>query len=467
MSRRTFQRPSRRLLLSALLGVAGIVVVNAAALLIFLPDAGADIRNAYDHFAKGNGSGFVRRTWFDDNGGRHKYVVFVPDQFKADDTPPLLVFLHGYSVNGDDGIQHIQECLGPAIWEARSSFPFVVLFPQCPAGSTWNANDVAGKLTMELLRKTQREYNIDPDRVYLTGVSSGANGVWSLASNFPDVFAAALPISGIPAGDEMAKAIADSQLPVWNYFVRGDGDNLEAANHRMHEALLKYGASPLFTEIDGTLSETWWKHNAWHAAYRNHATYSWLLSHSRSHNAANSHNLFRTIPGNQGLTGSNRPPDNDWSVDESGILSFDGTAAKDRPASMMYDATFQNYELHFEFRYETGQEFELVFPSHSGNDVATKIALPECGSGGAYNTASATCLQMADPSAQRGLFRQIWNDVRIRIDGNHLVVQVNGWKFLDLQDDIFLDRSDRFSIRVHPKDVDIQWRHFRIREVKR
>ena len=62
---------------------------------------------------------------------------------------------------------------------------------------------------MDLLRKTQREYNIDPDRVYLTGVSS------ALAATFTDVFAAAVPISGVPGGDETAKALADAQLPIW------------------------------------------------------------------------------------------------------------------------------------------------------------------------------------------------------------------------------------------------------------
>lgn len=63
-SRWTFQRPSRRLLLSALLGVAGLVGVNAAALLMFSPSAGADVQNAYDYFAKGSGSGFVRQCPF-------------------------------------------------------------------------------------------------------------------------------------------------------------------------------------------------------------------------------------------------------------------------------------------------------------------------------------------------------------------------------------------------------------------
>src|SRR5579871_3847348 len=176
---------SRKALVLVILCVSGVVGTNVAAMVVLYPNAWPETQNAYDYFKNGAGPGFLRRVYFDDNGVEHRYVVFVPYHIEPGVRPPLLMFLHGFSLNGHDGVRHIHECLGPAIWETRSVFPFIVLFPQCPVGTSWAAHDMAGELAMTLLKKTQREYNIDPDRIYLTGPSSGGNGVWSLASSYP------------------------------------------------------------------------------------------------------------------------------------------------------------------------------------------------------------------------------------------------------------------------------------------
>ena len=464
---------NRRSLAWCAFGFLCFVGANAAAGMLLFPAERAAIRNNYDGFTKGGRPGFLRRSYFDDGGGEHRYVVFVPYRLQAGIKPPLLVFLHGNSGNGDEGIQHIYECLGPPMWETRDAFPFVVVFPQCVKGSTWGADDIAGKLTLALMEKTQRDYNTDPGRVYLTGVSSGGTGVWSLVSMYPQLFAAAAPVSGAPdfegsaiGLEDSAKRIADAQLPIWDFYVRGDSERGLEANRRMQIQLLKRGASPLMTEIDGTLSDVWWKHNAWGVAYRNHATYSWLLSHSRSGNAANKGRLFKMIVGREEFSEPNRSAEEGWSVDEAGNLHFDNTTANGRPGVMFYDTTFRGYELHFEVRYEAGRQFELLFPSRDGDNIVIKIALPESGSGGVYDVATQECLQMPSPTAQRAIFQRIWNDVRIRIDGNHLLAEVKGSKLHDLRHDGLLNHTGTFSIKVQPQDASLQWRHFRLREVE-
>lgn len=453
---------NRHRLFWMILVLLGFVGVNAAALLVFDSGARIDVRNAYDCLTTGVQHGFVRRTHFDEKGDEHRYVVFVPNRIEPGVRPPLLVFLHGVALEGQDGVRHIHECLGSPLWKSRSTFPFVVLFPQCPVGSSWSATSATGQLVMSLVHKTQREYNTDSDRTYLTGVSSGGTGAWSLASAHNDVFAAVVPISGTPIEKEAAKILADAQLPIWNFYVHGDGP--EEANHRMHDDLLKEGASPLFTEIDGTLSDKWWKHNAWGVAYHSQATFSWLLTHSRSANVVNSGRRFRTIFAGEQIDDSSRAGSVNWSVDKEGILRFDLTPAC-RPSVMSYNASFRNYELHFEFRYDQAREFELLFPSADGKEIVFKVTHPEHGSGGAYYTADQKCIQMPDPTAQRGLHRQIWNDVRVRIQDDHVLMEVNGSRFHDLKHDGFLARSGVFSIKVDSADTSIQYRHFRIREV--
>jgi predicted peptidase len=49
---------------------------------------------------------------------------------------------------------------------------------------------------LDVIKEARREYNIDPDRIYLMGHSMGGYGTWSVAVNNPDLFAALAPIAG-------------------------------------------------------------------------------------------------------------------------------------------------------------------------------------------------------------------------------------------------------------------------------
>jgi predicted peptidase len=49
-----------------------------------------------------------------------------------------------------------------------------VLLPQCPAGDNWSDPDLNQptkwlELTMSALAEVEKEFSIDPDRIYLTG----------------------------------------------------------------------------------------------------------------------------------------------------------------------------------------------------------------------------------------------------------------------------------------------------------
>src|SRR3989442_15737646 len=100
--------------------------------------------------------------------------------------------------------------------EAQDRFPCFVLVPQCPRGDSWSGfgrqPTITLKLTMELLDSLLGEFRVDPDRLYLVGVSMGGRGVWEALARFPDRFAAAVPIcaSGDPVGLEKIKA-----TPIW------------------------------------------------------------------------------------------------------------------------------------------------------------------------------------------------------------------------------------------------------------
>lgn len=62
---------------------------------------------------------------------------------------------------------------------------------------------------------------MDPDRIYLMGGSMGGTGVWKMASAYPYLFAAVMPVAGNP---DTVDAALLANTPV--YTVMGTGDNL-------------------------------------------------------------------------------------------------------------------------------------------------------------------------------------------------------------------------------------------------
>lgn len=115
------------------------------------------------------------------------YALHVP--LKSEEKKPLLIFLHGSGENGSD-VEKVK-IHGPFKYLKNHDLDFFVLAPQCPEGQQWNPD-----ILYELILKIQKENNIDANRIYLTGLSSGGWGTYSLALKHPEMFAAVMPVSG-------------------------------------------------------------------------------------------------------------------------------------------------------------------------------------------------------------------------------------------------------------------------------
>src|SRR5262245_8476874 len=146
-------------------------------------------------------SGFLSRTFKGTDGKTTKYSLFVPRGYTPEKTLPVILFLHGAGEAGDDGGKPLQVGLGPAVRAREASFPFLVVFPQAsdrvPATfGSWLPGQPDGDRALAILEAVQREYRTDPQRVYLTGISVGANGVWHFAAAHPDRWSAIVPVCG-------------------------------------------------------------------------------------------------------------------------------------------------------------------------------------------------------------------------------------------------------------------------------
>lgn len=206
-----------------------------------------------------------------------EYLLFLPKDHAADPARrwPLILFLHGAGERGND-IWRVAVHGPPKIVRDRPDFPFIVVSPQCPAGRTW-ANDEL----LALLDDVIARYPVDRARVYLTGLSMGGYGTWSLGLAYPERFAAIVPICG--GGDPLKVLLPDPQkaaalrtLPVWAFHGAKDPVVKVGESERMVEALRKAGAQDVQLTIYPDA-----QHDSWTETYNDPKLYEWLLRHRR------------------------------------------------------------------------------------------------------------------------------------------------------------------------------------------
>jgi predicted peptidase len=197
------------------------------------------------------------------------YLLYLPEGYGRQNRKwPLILFLHGAGERGSD-ISKVT-AHGPAKLVSRGAdMEFIIVSPQCPADSWWPQETAAlGALLDEIIEK----YDVDADRVYLTGLSMGGFGTFALARTYPERFAAIAPICG---GGEPLLASRLKDVPTWVF--HGERDNVVpiSRSREMVEAIEKAGGDVKFTvypEAD---------HNSWDQTYNNPGLYKWFLSHSR------------------------------------------------------------------------------------------------------------------------------------------------------------------------------------------
>jgi predicted peptidase len=201
--------------------------------------------------------------------GGYAYQLHLPTGYAADPKArwPLLIFLHGSGESGED-LTKVKAHGPPMIADRDPAFPFVLVSPQLPLDQDW---DIA-RLDA-LLDRTIKSLRIDPNMVYLTGLSIGGHATWRWAAAEPWRFAAIAPVAGV--GDP-ATACRLKTMPVWAF--HGDRDDTvpPEGSFAMVRAIRACGASPRLT-IYPDLG-----HNSWDPAYDDPALYLWLLEHRRS-----------------------------------------------------------------------------------------------------------------------------------------------------------------------------------------
>lgn len=204
-----------------------------------------------------------------------RYLLSLPDGYSADTTKkwPVLIFLHGSGESGED-LDKVKFHGPPKLAEQGRKFPFIVISPQANASYGWQP-----EIMQHFLRSIKKDFRVDKERIYLTGLSMGGYGTWNWASKYPKEFAAIAPICG---GGDTAEAWKLSKIPVWCFHGGKDNVVVPEESIRMVNAVKQNNPNVRLTIYPEA------GHDSWTETYNNDSLYTWLLQQKR--------NTFAAIP---------------------------------------------------------------------------------------------------------------------------------------------------------------------------
>ncbi len=227
------------------------------------------------------------------------YLEYLPSNYKSSgEKSPVIIFLHGRGErgNGPGGVKLLKKNGPPKHIEKGNnmtfkangsgrSYSFVVISPQLPTSkSIWDPATVDGVVNHVLSK-----YNIDKDRVYLTGLSLGGGGVWSYVTssyNKSNKIAAIAPVAGFLGSSKSkkdTKFLADKKVPVWAFHNSGDKVVPLRTGKAPIDGLKSYKPSvaPRFTVYKSNSHNSW--SNAYSTDHSKHSpnVYEWLLAQRR------------------------------------------------------------------------------------------------------------------------------------------------------------------------------------------
>jgi predicted esterase len=125
------------------------------------------------------------------------YILYIPRDYGENSAKkwPLLIYLHGMD-KVNTSVEVLKNDYPLNALDAQDDFPFIVVAPQGTGEYEFWATDEMVNSIMTLLDEIESTLSIDVDRIYLTGISAGGNGAWSIGVRHPERFAALVSSMG-------------------------------------------------------------------------------------------------------------------------------------------------------------------------------------------------------------------------------------------------------------------------------
>lgn len=218
--------------------------------------------------------------------------LFVPTNYDPTQSYPLVIFYHGLGEVGTDNTSQVNNNINNLLAAAKSR-DFFLYAPQTSSG--WNPGTI--RSSMRMAANARHTYNIDSNRVYVTGLSLGGGATWLAISGYAGSMAAAVPICGVSAGANFFPSALISK-PIWAFHAANDGtvgvgttrSAINAILSARPEATIDFNSaqsgSPYYTNATKYYERVTLRyseyasggHGIWGTVYNESWMYDWLLS---------------------------------------------------------------------------------------------------------------------------------------------------------------------------------------------
>ena len=169
----------------------------------------------------------------------YQYGLYVPNSYTLDKAHGLVVCLHGAGFTGDSYLER---------WQTRLGDGYILACPTIPMGNWWTR--AAEDLVLATIRAVEARYHIDPDRVFLTGMSNGGIGAYLIGAHHATRFAAVVPMaSGL---DEALLPFLENFRQTPLYIIHGKQDQVMPVrlSRSIDETLTELGYAHVYREHD-------------------------------------------------------------------------------------------------------------------------------------------------------------------------------------------------------------------------
>ena len=146
------------------------------------------------------------------DGASLRYTISLPRGYDKQKPVPLVMALHyGGNVTPFYGRGVIEGLVGPAFADLGA----IIVAPDAQGDSPWTS-EKNEQAVIWLTQNVMKTHSINPKKIVLTGFSMGGEGTWYIGSRHQDLFTAAIPVAGRPAGGK------DWKIPVYAIHSRKD-----------------------------------------------------------------------------------------------------------------------------------------------------------------------------------------------------------------------------------------------------